>query len=241
MSRLIKVEILRFFHSLEIIKYAIIATGLVFFLPAVEFMNLEKEQLTDEVVWSALGITCLYIVMLCAAVIGSYVGREFSQKTLYYEIMSGYTPLQICVSKMVTSGLFLSLIMAVALLIYLITFSITLNSAFFIRFFLQWLIMLHFTCCTTLYTIIAQNGIIGGCLAFLRFVLVETMIISGLLLAPQKVIEFCGMCMTTKQWVKVSNGMPDKGYIVSIIVGFFVETVVLLTIANRCMKKRDFQ
>lgn len=239
MARLIKVELMRFFHSLEIIKYAFIVGLIVFFLPAVDFLNLDSEQLTDEVVWSGVSVVSLYAVVVCAAVIGSYIGREFSQKTLYYEVMRGYRPLQICISKMITSGVLISIILAVAMLIYFITFSVTMDSEFWVRFFFMWVLLLHIACCATLYILLAQNGIIGGCIVFVRFVLLETAVMSGLLMVPREASKVIAALLTTKQWVTIANNAFDHLNMWGIILVTIVESLVLLVMVHIRMTKRD--
>ncbi|MCM1468383.1 MAG: hypothetical protein NC086_09560 [Alistipes sp.] len=134
-----------------------------------------KGGFTGEIVWASMSSVFLYLLALICVVTGVYVGREFHRKTICYEVMSGYSFGRIALSKTVTCGILVSAILLVCMLVYLAVFPAAFCDDFFLRVLLIFVLFIHLSSCSVLYVLLCRNGAVGGSLAFVRFIGLETL------------------------------------------------------------------
>ena len=104
-------------------------------------------------------------------------------------------------------------------------------------------ILCHICTCTVLYVMLCRNGALGGCLAFVRFTLLEVLVLfTAELFVTSDVYNRCKTLSVMSQWSAVTNTdilIPPE-YMISIISEAVVEYIVLLVIIQLSSKKFDF-
>lgn len=175
--KLCKVELYRFFHSMSIIKYAAVFTLFLLFMSYfnIAFMD---EDITAELVWASLMSNFLYLLAIVCVIIALYIGREFRQKTIHYEIMSGYSINVISFSKSITCGIIIPIILIACILLYFGLLGNGFNKEYSIRFIYMFILFLHICLSTVIYVLIWRNAVLGGCFAFIKFLIFESIIVT---------------------------------------------------------------
>ena len=221
MKNLLKVELYRFRHSLSIMKYVIWACVGSFAVCIFDFASAE-EKVSSEAVLETAHFAFFYILIFLICIIAVYIGREFKEKTIYYEYMRGYHPLEILGAKISTCGIMTAITVTLLTFIYFCLFSVPLTG----KVVLQLLIM--------------RSGIWGGIVAFIRFVLLEGVANSVLLICPEKVRKFCSLFIVLDQSASITQGNISVERALAVPVSFVVEILILAIIYLYMNKKRDF-
>ncbi len=170
-SNLFRIELYRFFHSISIMKYVVLIPLILFFMSYINLVGLESE-ITEKMVWASMAPDFLYLIAFICTIIAVYIGREFRQKTIYYEIMSGYSFCKISFSKTLICGIIIPIVMIIFMIAYLLFFPITLCEDFYLRIFCLLLFFFHVCSCTVLYVILCRSSAIGGTFAFIKFLVI---------------------------------------------------------------------
>lgn len=174
-SNLFRIELYRFFHSISIMKYVVLIPLLLFFMSYINLVGLESE-LTGKMVWASMAPDFLYLLAFICTIIAVYVGREFRHKTICYEIMSGHTFCEIALSKTVSCGMIIPVVLVICMIVYLLFFPIAWCEDFYLRIFCLLLFFLRVCSCTVLYVILCRSSVIGGTFAFIKFLVIETVL-----------------------------------------------------------------
>lgn len=172
-------ELYRFIYSFSIFKYIPILSSVLLVLC---YMNIFVTECKDEAVcvawaWGELGTCFTYIVLMIITVVSVYIGREFKNKTLNYEIMRGMSTFRISLTKMISCGVFIPIIVGVCLLVYLSVFHAITNKQDVLRLFLIMLVISHIASVVLMLILICKNAVVGAIIAFLKFAFVETIFI----------------------------------------------------------------
>ncbi len=231
---LFKVEIYRFFHSMSIIKYLFLISLMLFFISYINIAYLGSE-ITAKLAWASIAADFPYLLALICTVIAVYVGREFHQKTINYEIMGGYNFWRIAVSKTVTCGIIVSGI----ILICMITYLGMLPSAFYKgvwgRVICMYILLFHLCACTVLYVMLCRNAVVGGAVAYAKYFVIEA--------AIHLVTDNAGVngLLVFNQWyelISVENPLTTE-LVLGIVAAAIVEYGVLQGALALCSKLMD--
>ena len=152
-SNLFRIELYRFFHSISIMKYVVLIPLVLFFMSYINLVGLESE-ITGKMVWASMAPDFLYLVAFISTLIAVYIGREFRQKTIYYEIMSGHTFCEISFSKTMICGIIIPVAMIICMIAYLLFFPAALCEDFF---FADFLLIINFFPCVFLHDFICYS------------------------------------------------------------------------------------
>ncbi len=239
MSRLVKVEFYRFCHSMEIMKYVLFACIGSFGICIFDFMSSGKE-LTPDIVFKTSHFAFFYILIFTICIIGIYIGREYKEKTIYYEYMRGYHPFEILGAKISTCGIVISIAIIIMTCVYLCVFGVPIDFKVIGQLMLMFLIVMHWCCGTIIYIMIMRSGILGGVIAFVRYVLFEGVANTLLLLFPANVRKGLALYVTLDQCASVTAGNISVPGTIAIIVSLIAEIVVLTIIYGYVNKKKDF-
>ncbi len=87
---------------------------------------------------------------------------------------------------------------------------------------------------------IMRSGIWGGIVAFIRFVLLEGVANSVLLICPEKVRKICSLFIVLDQSASITQGNISVERALAVPVSFAVEILILTIIYLYMNKKRDF-
>ena len=242
-GNLYKVEIYRFFHSFLIFICMVVSFCAILILASGNSDALLGDGTLLGGVESAMKIANLIIVFVVSVVISVYVGREFKQKTINYEIMSGHHLCKIGFTKTVTCGIFVSVLLLCGILLFFMTVPGVLQRYTFLHIVLMFLIVLHICSCTTLYAMLCRNGALGGCLAFVRFTLLEVVVLfAAKLCVSTDIYNKCRTLAIMSQWSVAVNTdiVIPQGYLTGIVMGTVAEYVLLLGIIRLRSGKMDF-
>ncbi len=236
--RLIKVEMYRFVRSMSIIKYVIILSVALLFMSYINIAIADIE-VTKELTWGSLSANFMYILAIVCVVSAVYIGREFRLKTIYYEVMNGYSFSTIGVAKTVTCGILLPLMMVVSLFGYIVIFSPVLDKECWYRMLLVFVLFAHICSCTTLYVLICRSAMLGGCIAFVKFYAMETCMLAltqGIV--SQNTYDLLVECCVAKQWINIINiSKPVEAG--GIFVVALLEYAILMIVLYVQSKKLD--
>ncbi len=172
---LIKIEVYRFFHSMSIVKYVMIIPLILFFM---SYMNVYDfgDKISSSSVWASIGSGFLYMVIFICVFIAVYLGREFKQKTINYEIMKGYDYCEIALSKIVTCGIIVATIITMCMLLYLSCFPDIRCEDFTIRILGVFILFFHICTVAVSYVLLCRSAI-GGCvLSMIRIFVMENIL-----------------------------------------------------------------
>lgn len=202
---LCKVETYRYFHSMSIIKYNIFIPMILLFISYINIVC-SGSEVTEKLVWASMAPDFLYLLALICTVTAVYVGREFFQKTIRHEIMSGYGFCEIAFAKTITCGVMTAAIIEMCMLIYLGILLPTFCKDFLMRILLLFVLFIHLCSVTTLYVLLCRNSVVGGCLSFARFLLTDAALqiaVSGPATGHREVLLI--KWMVFNQWHELIN------------------------------------
>ncbi|MDE6713018.1 MAG: hypothetical protein K2K20_04725 [Lachnospiraceae bacterium] len=217
-SNLFRIELYRFFHSISIMKYVVLIPLILFFMSYINLVGFESE-ITGKMVWASMAPDFLYLLAFICTIIAVYIGREFRQKTIYYEIMSGHTFCKISLSKTMTCGIIIPVVMIICMIAYLLLFPAALCEDFFSRIFCLLLLFLHVCSCTVLYVILCRNSAIGGTVAFIKFFVIEAV----LQLALNKEGAWIKGLLVFEQWYRLLN--IEKSLSMELLINILASTI----------------
>lgn len=240
---LYKVEWYRFFHSISFFLCISIVYLVILLLASDEPDVLLSDGSSFGVVKATMNIADLVLVLVVSITLSDYVGREFKYHTIKYEIMQGYDLWKVCFVKTITCGMLLAAMFMIATLIFLTAFSGALKLYTFVHIIFMFIILCHICSCTTLYILLCRDGILGGCMAFVRFTLLEVVIFFVMqIFVPGEVLNVCKTFFVMSQWSAVNSSdlMILNENMMGIVVGTFVEYGALLAAIRYGSKKVDF-
>lgn len=242
-GNLYKIEQYRFIHSF----FMFICMVTIFFVTIFLAVDHSEALLGDGTQMGAINSTMkvvnLIIVFFVSVVAANYVGREFKQKTINHEVMAGYSLWRICCTKTITCGLCVSIMLQLCIIIFLLSVSGALQMYSLAHTLFMFFVLCHICTCTVLYVMLCRNGALGGCLAFVRFTLLEVLVLfTAELFVTSDVYNRCKALSVMSQWSAVTNTdilIPSE-YMIGIISGAVVEYIVLLVIIQLSSKRIDF-
>ncbi|MCM1468384.1 MAG: hypothetical protein NC086_09565 [Alistipes sp.] len=242
-GNLYKVEIYRFFHSCNLFIGMAAGLFIVLLLASGNSDVLLGDGTLPGGVEAAMKIANLIIVFFASVIISVYVGREFKQKTINYEIMSGRRLWEIGFTKTVTCGIFVSVFLLCGIFLFFMTAPEVLQRYTFLRIALMFLILFHICSCTTLYVLLCGNGALGGCLSFVRFTMLEVLVLfAAKLFLSTDIYDKCRTFAIMSQWSAAVNTdiVIPQGYPAGIVMGTVAEYLLLLAIIRLRSEKTDY-
>lgn len=232
LTNLCRIEWYRFLHSMEIMKYIfVVLVGLL----TMSYLNISNQDMAMEgnVIWASIGPAFFYLISFICVINAVYIGREFAKKTICHEFMSGYSFTQIAISKTMTCGVVYALIIGFGICCYFSVVDDNWWSGNTVRLILLFVLLLHICACTVLYVLVFRNGILGGAVALLRLLALETAVQS--LFAENARLKF--WCITSQWFGIVDTRTEITGFFVAAVVMSAVCEVLLLVTMGNVMRK----
>ena len=178
-SKLIRVECYRFMHSMDLIKYMLFVTPMIFligYFSSRSYVEVAGKENWAREIWGASLSNLFSVVVLSLVITATYVGREFRQKTINYELMQGYSILAIALSKMTTCGGLAALYFLCCMIAVNGIVPGALATAGVYRILLFFLFYFHLFAVSSLFVMIFRNGLTGGIAIFFRFLFLDGII-----------------------------------------------------------------
>ncbi len=243
MSKLWRVERYRFFKDCMIWIAVAVMLSVLLFLSTEDPEMLIGDNTLEGTITSTLKLANIFIALVVCVAVAVYIGREFKQKTICYEVMRGYGMWRIGFIKTLTCGFINAILLQLAIWIYVTSMDGKTNLFSFGRWCLMFLILCHICTCVTLYVILFRDGGIGGCLAFVRFTLFSVMgIFISEIILPDFAQDIYMAFSPMSQWnvvINVRDSIPMI-YLVGVPVSFLLEYTLLLVMVQLVSKKKDF-
>lgn len=240
---LIKIEVYRFFHSMPIVKYVIIIPLILFFMSYINIYDM-GDKISGSLVWASIGSSFLYIIIFICVFIAVYLGREFKQKTINYEIMKGYGYCEIALSKIVTCGMIVTTIITMCMLLYLYCFQDIRCEDFIIRILGVFILFFHI-CTVAIFYVLLCRSAIGGCvISMIRIFVIEDMLQAMLynlsFIHERRIIMKQMIC---NQWLELIHAdiMITPEIICNIVIATLFENVFMQLVLLWVSKKCDFK
>lgn len=223
-SNLFRIELYRFFHSMSIMKYVVIIPPVLFFMSYINLAGLEDET-TGKTVWVSMSPAFLYLLAFICTIIAVYIGREFQQKTICYEIMSGHTFCEIALSKTMSCGIIIPIAVIICMLLYLLLFPAALCEDLYLRISCILLLFIHVCSCVVLYVVLCRSAVMGGAIAFIKFFVIEAV----LQMALYKEGAWLKELLVFEQWYRLLNieESLSKELVISILASTITEYGIL--------------
>lgn len=243
MSKLLKVELYRFSRNAIAWICMVVIMCVVLFSSSDETDMLMGDNSTVGIVTSTMKLANLLIVLIVSVAVSSYIGREFKQKTICYEVINGYRVWHSSLIKTLSCGLLNAIIMSCGIFLFIKIMEGDSHVYSCGRLLLIFVIICHYCTCITLYIMLFRDGAMGGCIAFVRFTLLS---VFGLFIAeivlPQHICELYMALSPLSQWnvvINVEYYVPMR-YIVGILGSFALEYLILMIMIHFFAKKTDF-
>ncbi len=239
---LYKIELYRFVKSLWVFILLSAGCMIMMFLINADSSSFETSQSAAGNFQSVFKIMGIFFCIAAAIGISLYAGREYKSKTIYHELMRGYSLEKIAVSKTIGCGIIFSFILWFAVLVFLALNKGYLISFSPVRFILLYVYMFHICACTLLYVMLLRNGAVGGCLAFCRFIFFEVCIAFFALILPDNILIWVKGFLTFTQWSYITSpnvNLPLPCYI-GIILSTVTEYLILLLLLKLNGKRIDY-
>ncbi|MBR6382377.1 MAG: hypothetical protein IKS56_00140 [Lachnospiraceae bacterium] len=227
---LYKIELYRFLKSLWLFLLLSAASLIMMILINTDSSSFETTQSTVGNLQSVFKIMGIFFCIAAAIGISVYTGREYKNKTIYHEIMKGYSLVKIAVSKAIGCGLIFAFILWCAVFTFLAVNKGYLTAFSPARFILLYVYMFHICSCTLMYVMLLRNGAVGGCLAFCRFVFFEICIAFFALVLPDKILIWVKGFLTFTQWSYLTT--PDVSLPLPVYIGVILSTIAELVILS---------
>ncbi|MBR6382376.1 MAG: hypothetical protein IKS56_00135 [Lachnospiraceae bacterium] len=228
-----KYELYRIVYSWSILKYLPILSGILLLLCFMDIVTGEWNEPLARAnqAWREIGTGFLYILLMITVVVAVFVGREFRNKTLNYEIMRGMSSFKISMNKMLSCGVFIPVLTGVCLAVYLLIFRALNSSKDLLGLLLIVLVLSHISSTVLMWILISKNAIAGAIIAFIKLAFAETFFVEILkkVLNPEVSEIMNKMCVLT-QIINITadriNGNPAETA-VFLCISFALEFLVL--------------
>lgn len=243
LNNLIEVELYRFWRSpLSYLGMLIGSALLVMGLFDNSDMLLGGETLAENMS-ATMRLANIMIALLAAVCISVYIGREYKQKTIHYELMSGCSMVKIAITKTVTCGLISAAIMVCGLMIFYISMPGALALMSGLRIVSLYVALFRVCACISLWIIICRNGAVGGCIGFVRFTLFEVIILFiAEMISDGPLYNLIRNFSMMVQWNTINYFSEDLPlyYFGYIIFSTILEYAFLLGIVRLSSRKTDY-
>lgn len=238
-SKLSKIELYRFFKSLLMFVLFGVGCVVVMLLISADTSAFETDLSSGSETQSIFKVMGMFFCIAAAIGISVYVGNEYKYKTIYHEIMKGYSLTKIALAKTISGGVIYSFILWSSVLIFLLLNPGYLSEFSIARFFLIYVYLLHICSCTLLYVLLCRNGATGGCLAFCRYIFFEVLISFFALVFPDNILIWIKGFLTISQWSYLTTTSVEIplacyiGVIFSTVIEYFGLMLLLSFNARR--------
>ena len=239
--RLCKIEVYRFFHSLEIIKYFVIIPIVLVMMCYMNIFSV-RNDISIAAIWGSMSQIYLYILISLIILISIYVGREYRYKTVNYEVIREFGICRIAMSKTFTCGILVPCVYTICLLTYLFFMTDNFTPELIWRMILMCVVHTHICALTVLYVMLCKNGVLGGVVAFARLFIWEIIVQLILTDSKSKIAKLILQFQMFQQWndiISIESPLRS-GYILVILISTIVEYGILLFLLRLFKKNNDF-
>ena len=242
MNRLLKAE---WYRMTKLMRFWLMVLVLIFFSVGVPLLN-KPEDAGDflTIVGSDSAMLMIVYVAMISAVLTAIV---FANRTVYYEVMSGKSPMKILISKCLVIGGTVTGIVSFGYLVTTLIFGSVKGYGemedVYIRLLLFFIVILHSAIVGVLIITTFRSGI-GALICYLRFMIIDTVICSIAEMifqdSPTKMMKLYRWTLMGEP-IEIFSGNINGGMVAAIIFSFVVETLIWGGLSYIFMKKRLYK
>ena len=247
MFNLIRAEFYRLRHSgLYALIMFLCTLGLVLIFPfTVNKPKFMDASLAVSVYFMSQAFLIL-IFMGAFTVMGVYIGTSYNNRMAYYEIMNGYSPFKIILAKCFSVGL------AGAVIVYIpvaaiLGFSAVKNGTGIIEqplilFVLLFVMVLHASLVTLLYSMACKNLVFASVLAYVRFGIID--MVPALVITQEfkKLAKYDALNLSiSSQAMNLHSATYDTKYILYVVLTCVVECAFAFGLVYYTYRNKKFK
>lgn len=248
MNRLMKAEFYRVNHSSGFLKWIVMLCGTCFIMPFLVEWDLLGGTVTRYIeVMNDNSI--IFIPMLLTVLASVIAAMPYSNKTAYYEIMSGHKTSHIILSKVVAIATYIVTVQMMIFFVVLLIMGMKNGMGDIkqigLRAFLFMIVVFHYCSCGVLIATSLRH-IVGAVLAFMRVEVFESMFIFSLQIlaensnSPEGVLKLLDWCPIV-QLGTILGGTLTNRIIAVVCLSFLMEFIFWYLISYIGMKKKKYQ
>lgn len=250
MNRLMRAEWYRIWHSGNIRVYVVLAALLFAVFPVFGSLGMMKEPLITHIMAGAEMMPFL-ILMLVSPMVALAVGILYSKGKLgYYEVMAGNKIPAVIFSKLLTDGVFFTILVTVSLTLFYIIMGCKNGLGGYDhvaeRYLLLTLIITRVVLTGILITLCFRS-LAASVVAYLRFSVVDIILfellawlVSEVFGGSEKLVENLRLMAVMYQISYVFLMEPNQQIILQVVLGLLVEFILWYSFCYIGMKKRMY-
>lgn len=249
MNRLMRAEWYRVRHSSKFMKWLAAVCAICVALPMLVDVTVLGKNLTENLNAAQLTMS-VFIPSLLSVFAAAIVGIGYNNKTAYYEVMAGNKIYQILLSKVFVDAALIGVSVFASMGIYWIIIGyrngIGQIGQLPLRFFLLFFIFFHI-CTSGILILTSCRQIMGVVLVYLRFAVVETIVMFVVQLfegkIPETVMAKIADWFTILKLTKLlSVEYGVTGHLIfTVIAGMLIESGVWFAVSYAGMQKRLYK
>lgn len=248
MLNLIRADFYRLRHSgLYALLIVVLTVGSTCILPFAT-KNYSKATLDASLFTSSQAVLAITILISCTMV-GVYIGTSYNNRMALYDVMTGYSPFKIIMSKFCSVGLLATLSGFVPLAGFFL-FSYLKNGAGVTKnvpvvFVLLFVIIMHAVFSTILYAMLMKNLVFGSLISYIRFGILDMvpMLIIQQELPDSKFVQegYGTILSVTDQGLGLINRCDSSKFIIMTVASLFIECTIVFVLVYFSYKRKKFK
>ncbi len=244
MNKLIRSELFRFTHSGSNMKLGIFTAVIIIIMSfLVNYQYIDK-TLCENLLSGESGFVMMVIMIFVPLGTVATTVFAYTNKSAYYEIMSGSGTNNILCSKLIVDGGLIWIATQISVSVYFVVVSVKNGIGegidnLGVRYLLMTIVILRVVMSSVLI-VTALKSFIAGLVAYIRFMFVDMM--TGVLLTS--VTEFADSAWSNLfinfQLTNIFVGEIETGLVLNIVLGALIEVAMWYIISYVGMKKKMF-
>ena len=247
MYNLIKAELYRLRHSgLYAFFMFVTAIAMAALLPIM--MN-PKEYIKADLassVFTFSQVLFAMIVLCTTTVLGVYVGTLYNNRMANYEVMNGYPTFKIITSKSLSLGFIHALITYIPMMVVLLIPALKNGNGLIEEpvkmFILLFVIILHCSIVTVLYSMFFKNLVFASLLGYVRFGILDMVPTVIIVEEFPKLAEKEALNISiSQQCMSLVRDTYDQRFILWVVLSMIVESAILFGLVYYSYTRKKFR
>lgn len=195
-------------------------------------------QVMGEIGW-------LFMLMVVVTISGIYIGTAYNNRMAYYEVMNGYSPAKIILSKLFSLGLVFTLIAFIpsALLMFIYYLK---NGAGMVEnvpgaFLLLFFTILHSVVVCVLYSMLSRNIALSAFIAYIRLGIIDMVPIAVLAEYKKDALDADILCISSSGSLMAISSISSWRPLEIALLSMLVECTLVFILVYFIYKKKKFK
>ena len=248
MLNLIRAEFYRLRHSgLYALLIVVLTAGCTVILPFAT-KDYSKASLDAVLFTSSQAVLAVTILISCTMV-GVYIGTSYNNRMALYDVMTGYSPVKVILSKFCSVGLIATLSAFIPMSGFFL-YSYLKNGAGVtknvpVMFVLLLVIFMHAVFSTILYAMLFKNLVFGSLISYIRFGILDMLPILILQqeMPDSKFVQegYGSILSVTEQGFGLINRCDSSKFIIMTVASMLIECTIVFILVYFSYKRKKFK